>query len=203
MRLRVTFSKTDHMRYTSHLDVHRTWERTFRRARLPLAYSQGFNPRPKINLAAALPLGFTSDCEIVEFWLDGEHIISDIETRLREATAPGIEIQTIKEVDPRTPKIPNLVESAKYNVTLLEPIPDLKQRVLDIVETENLPRVRRGKPYDLRPLIEEIQIPAAQYLDLKLATRSGATGRPEEVLLALGIDPVTARVHRTELILKA
>ena len=72
MRIRVTFSKTYHMRYTSHLDVHRTWERTLRRARLPLAYSQGFNPRPKINLAAALPLGFTSDCEIVEFWLDEE-----------------------------------------------------------------------------------------------------------------------------------
>jgi len=90
MRIQVIFSKTDHMRYTSHLDVHRTWERTLRRARLPLAYSQGFNKRPKINLAAALPLGFTSSCEIVEFWLDGDPSKNEIESRLKEAAPPGI-----------------------------------------------------------------------------------------------------------------
>ena len=77
------------MRYTSHLDVHRTWERTLRRARLPLAYSQGFNKRPKINLAVALPLGFTSDCELVEFWLDGTPTLSEVESRLREAAPSG------------------------------------------------------------------------------------------------------------------
>lgn len=190
------------MRYTSHLDVHRTWERTLRRARLPLAYSQGFNPRPKINLAVALPLGFTSDCEIVEFWLEGTPPQSEIESRLREATPPGIEINAIEEIDPKMPKIPNLVDASKYNVILLEPIPNLDQRVSDILGAETLPRERRGKPYDLRPLIEDIKTPDEQRLDLQLAARSGATGRPEEVLLALGIDPVTARVHRTALILK-
>ncbi len=59
-RLRLTFAKTAAMRYTGHLDLHTTWERTLRRARLPLAYSQGFHPQPKIQLASALPLGFTS-----------------------------------------------------------------------------------------------------------------------------------------------
>ena len=66
IRLRIVFAKTEAMRYTSHLDLHRTWERTIRRANLPLAYSQGYNPHPRINLASALPLGFTSDCEVVE-----------------------------------------------------------------------------------------------------------------------------------------
>ena len=173
MRLRVTFAKTDHMRYTSHLDVHRTWERTLRRARLPLAYSQGFNPRPKINLAVALPLGFTSNCEIVEFWLDSTPTQSEIESRLREAAPPGIEILSIEEIDLKTPKIPNLVDSAKYDVTLLEPIPDLDQRVLDVLGAETLPRERRGKPYDLRPLIDDIKAPEEYHLDLKLAARSG------------------------------
>jgi len=202
MRIRVTFSKTDHMRYTSHLDLHRTWERTLRRARLPLAYSQGFNKRPKINLGAALPLGFTSDCEIVEFWLDGTPPQSEIEARLKEAAPPGIKIHEIEEIDPQTPKIPNLVDSAQYDVTLLEPVTDLERRVSGVLDAETLPRERRGKTYDLRPLVEEIQIPKADHLALQLAARSGATGRPEEVLLALGIDPVAARVHRTALILK-
>jgi radical SAM-linked protein len=202
MRIRVTFAKTDHMRYTSHLDVHRTWERTLRRARLPLAYSQGFNKRPKINLAVALPLGFTSDCEIVEFWLNGTPPQSEIEARLREAAPLGIEIHAIEEIDPQMPKVPNLVDAARYNIILLEPVPDLQQRVSDVLGAETLPRERRGKPYDLRPLIEDIKAPEGQRLDLKLAARSGATGRPEEVLLALGINPFTARVHRTELILK-
>jgi radical SAM-linked protein len=202
MRIRVTFAKTDHMRYTSHLDVHRTWERTLRRARLPLAYSQGFNPRPKINLAAALPLGFTSNCEIMEFWLDGDYPQSEIETRLRGAAPPGIEILSVEEIDPQTPKIPNLVDSAKYQATLLEPIPDLASRVSDLLDAEVLERERRGKTYNLRPLIEGLHAQDTQKLALRLAARSGATGRPEEVLLALGIDPVSARVHRTALILK-
>ena len=190
------------MRYTSHLDVHRTWERTLRRARLPLAYSQGFNKRPKINLAVALPLGFTSECELVEFWLDGTPTLSEVESRLREAGPPGIEIYSVEEIDLKTPKVPNLVDSSKYDVTLLVPVDDLDQRVSEVVDAESLPRERRGKPYDLRPLIEDIQIRDAHNLDLQLAARSGATGRPEEVLLALGIDPVAARVHRTALILK-
>ena len=202
MRLRVTFSKTDHMRYTGHLDLHRTWERTLRRARLPLSYSQGFNPRPKINLGAALPLGFTSNCELVEFWLDSDQPESEIEARLREAAPPGIEIQTVETVDPQTPKIPTLIESAEFQAVLPEAIPDLTARVEGLLLADTLERQRRGKPYDLRPLIEDLRAPDAQTLDFRLAARANATGRPEEVLEALGLDPLTARVHRTRLILK-
>jgi len=54
-RIRITFSKTEAMRFTGHLDLILTWERTFRRAALPLSYSEGFNPRPVINFAAPLP----------------------------------------------------------------------------------------------------------------------------------------------------
>jgi len=202
MRIRVTFSKTDHMRYTSHLDVHRTWERTLRRARLPLTYSQGFNPRPKINLAAALPLGFTSDCEIVEFWLDNEIKLSQIEPQLQKASPPGIEIHNIEEIDPQKPKIPNLIESANYRVKLLDPVIDLESRVQQLLSNEVINRERRGKTYDLRPLIENLKMLDDQNLEFRLAARANATGRPEEVLLTLGIDPLTTRVHRNALILK-
>jgi radical SAM-linked protein len=200
MRIQITYSKTNHMRYTSHLDVQRTWERTLRRAHLPLTYSQGFNKRPKINLAAALPLGFTSSCEIVEFWINGILNISEIESMLQEAIPPGIEINKVAEIDPKMSKIPNLVKSADYNVELLDPVPDLDDRITEIKTAKSLPRERRNKFYDLRPLIEEIKITLThegiQSLDMRLAARNGATGRPEEVLRTLAIDPNSARVHR-------
>lgn len=206
MRVRVIFSKTDHMRYTSHLDLHRTWERTLRRARLPLAYSQGFNPRPKINLAAALPLGFTSECEIVEFWLDDSTQLTEIESTLREAAPPGIMVQTIEEVEAKKPKIPNLVDSADYMIILLDSTPNIDLRVSEILSSDSLPRERRGKPYDLRPLIEYIRvippIDGNRGLEMRLAIRAGATGRPEEIIREMGIDPTSTRIHRKSINLK-
>ncbi|MDP3186130.1 MAG: TIGR03936 family radical SAM-associated protein, partial [Anaerolineales bacterium] len=64
--MRITFSKTGALRYTGHLDLQRIWERTARRAGLPLVYSQGFHPQPKIQIAAALPLGFSGRAELVD-----------------------------------------------------------------------------------------------------------------------------------------
>ena len=69
MRLRITFSKSGTLRYTGHLDLQSIWERTVRRAGLPLAYTQGFHPSPKIQIASALPLGFIGSAEIVDVWL--------------------------------------------------------------------------------------------------------------------------------------
>ena len=57
------------MRYTSHLDLYRAWERLLRRAGAQLVFSQGYNPRPKLQLAAPLALGITSQAEIIDFWL--------------------------------------------------------------------------------------------------------------------------------------
>jgi radical SAM-linked protein len=76
VRVRIHFHKTEAMRFTGHLDLHKAWERALRRAgsrsALRLAYSQGFHPQPRIHLACALPLGFTSECEVVDVWLENE-----------------------------------------------------------------------------------------------------------------------------------
>jgi len=206
MRLRLTFSKTDDMRYTGHLDLHRAWERTIRRAQLPLAYSQGFNPRPKINLAAALPLGFTSDCELIDIWLDDDLPESQVEAHLREASPPGIEIHQVAVVPNQGPKLPALVQSAEYIITLTKPIEDLPSQIQTISELKILTRERHGKAYNLRPLIESIEEidPAPdgdQRIRMVLAARSSATGRPDEVLRAINYPPNQANIHRSNLIL--
>lgn len=207
MRYQITFTKTDVMRFTSHLDTHRNWERIVRRAQLPLVYSQGFNPRPKINLASALPLGFTSSCELAEIWLEQALPAAEVQAQLQDALTPGMEITRVESVDPKGPKLPNLVQSAEYLISLLEPVIALDEIVGRILGSEHLFRERRGKGYDLRPLIEEIEVLSPtpggeQRIRLRLAARTGATGRPDEVLAEMDIPLQDARVHRTNLILK-
>lgn len=205
MRIRVNFAKTAEMRFTGHLDLHRTWERIFRRARLPLAYSQGFHPQPRINLAAALPLGFTSDAEVVDVWLEQDLPLDDIREALVPALPPGIRLLEITEAANSDPALQVQVRSSEYQVTLLDPCQNLDECIVRVLASDRLPRERRGKQYDLRPLVEEL-IPQANddqgrcQILMRLAAREGATGRPEEVLVEMGIAPESVRVHRTRLI---
>jgi radical SAM-linked protein len=205
MRVRISFSKTDEMRYTGHLDLHRAWERTFRRADLPIAYSQGFHPQPRINLAAALPLGFTSEYEVADIWLELDLDIEEVRAALTKSLPPGIKIKEIYAIDSGKPSLQSQVVASEYLVTLLDSTNRLEENLNELLAVSSLPRVRRGKKYDLRPLIEDIQRIEDDELGrprlrMRLAALSGATGRPEEVLAALNITPEAARIHRTQLI---
>ena len=205
MRIRVSFAKTSAMRFTGHLDLFRTWERTIRRAGLPLAYSQGFNPHPRMALACALPLGFTSEAELIDIWLEEDCALEEVSVAFSKAAPPGIQIQQIDEVDTHLPALQTVVDTAEYVITLLEACPGLDQRLADLLASESIPRQRRGKDYDLRPLIGSIERlendPHSGFARMRavLAAREAATGRPEELLEALGVDPLAARVHRTRL----
>jgi radical SAM-linked protein len=206
MRARITFSKQGALRYTGHLDLHRLWERAMRRADLPLSYSQGFHPQPKISLASALPLGFSSRGEMLDVRFNEEIPTEEIASRLKENLPPDIQITQVEIVDERQPALQTQVQSAAYHVQLTEPVDgsELKQKAEALMASESLPRERRGKFYDLRPLIETLVVVLESdekiSLQMKLAAREGATGRPEEVLNALGIEPEYTRVERTQLI---
>lgn len=205
MRIRIAFEKNDAIRFTSHLDLHRIWGRTLRRAGLPLAYSKGFNPRPRINLASALPLGFTSKCEFIDIWLESELALADIQFALLLAAPPGIQINRIQEVDMGSPSMQTQVIASEYIVKILEPVPNLAPRLTEILTAKEILRNRRGKDYNLRPLIEDIHRLSEdedgyQHLHMRLTARESATGRPEEVLDTLGIPPHTAHVCRIKLI---
>ncbi len=208
MRARITFTKQGALRYTGHLDLHRLWERAMRRAGLPIAYSQGFHPQPKISLAAALPLGFSSRAEVLDVRLNEEMSVEEISTRLKCNLPPDIQILKVASVEERAPALQTQTLSAAYDVHLMEAVDrsGLTRRVEELMNAESLPRERRGKSYDLRPLIEMISVitePNGKvWLKMTLAAREGATGRPEEVLSALQIEAGTARVERTRLIFR-
>ncbi len=219
MRLRITFSKTGSLRYTGHLDLQTVWERTARRAGLSLAYSRGFHPGPKIQIASALPLGIAGRAEIVDMWLEADPgDTAQAQERLQAGAPPGLTILHVEAVEEHGPALQTQVASAEYTVTLLEAVsePDLQLRVDKLLAARSMPRQRRGKDYDLRPLIEELSLtppppgegpgvraflPGVR-LFMRLAARESATGRPEEVLDVLGIPFETTRIERTRLILK-
>jgi radical SAM-linked protein len=205
MRLRITFAKQGALRYTGQIDLHRIWERSARRADLPLAYSHGYHPQPKIQLAAALPLGFSSRCEVVDLRLERDVPLDGLTERIQSAVPPGLTILAVEEQDEGAPALGRLIDSAEYEVTLLEPadLDDLRQKIAALLGAASLSRERRGKGYDLRPLIEELTICASDppMLQMRLAAREGATGRPDEILAELGIPLEDARVERTRLII--
>ncbi len=204
-RLRITFAKTAAMQYTGHLDLHKTWERTLRRARLPLAYSEGFNPHPKIQLGAALPLGFTSDCELVDVWLETPQQLGAARAALEAAAPPGLQLSDLREVPERDPALQTQIVAAEYRVTLPATVESavLDERVSALLAAPEIRRTRRDKDYDLRPLIESLARTASDEdghtLVMRLAAREGATGRPEEVVEALGWPATSAEYHRQKL----
>lgn len=206
MRIRLTFSKFGPMQYVGHLDLHRSWERTFRRSGLPLEYSQGFHPQPHLNLACALPLGFSSQCELLDAWLETNLELNDISEAIRLALPPGLVVHSLTQVDNRAPALQTQVISASYTITFLDEVPNLAERLQQLLSAEHLPRVRRDKPYDLRPLIENaFIIPGLQgerpKVQLQMAAREAATGRPEEFLTELNIEFKDTRIQRNKLIL--
>lgn len=209
MRVRVIFSKKGALRYTGHLDLHKILERSIRRAALPLAYSQGYHPQPKLNLAAALPLGFTSRAEVMDLWLKDE--VADVLSPLQASVPPGLTILEVAQVDEREPSLQSRVAAAEYQVEITEAgfASDLNDKIASVMASGSLPRERRGKKYDLRPLIEELTpVPPSGRetgnvipgLFMRLTAREGATGRPEEVLDVLGIPLEETRIERIKLI---
>ena len=218
MRIRIIFSKQGALRYTGHLDLHKLWERAARRAGLPLAYSQGFHPQPKMNIAAALPLGFSSRCEVIDLRLKQDVSLDDLADKLNATMPEGIRVLDVSQVDERAPALQTQVLSAEYEVTATEADfgSDLKRRIDSVMESESIIRTRRGKEYDLRPLIETLSLTSLPsplhpspngrgdgvMVYMKLSAKEGATGRPEEVLDVLGIAFDETRIERVRLIFK-
>jgi radical SAM-linked protein len=206
-RFRIRYSKTQLLRFIGHLDMLRTWERTLRRAQIPMAYSQGFHPHQRINLGIALPLGFSSDCELIDLWLKEEVGMDELLPAIAKAIPPGIKLHNIERVDLSSPSLQQEIQYAEYRVRLG---PDrssqvVREAVSDLLNQVTVKRERRGKTYDIRPLIESIEVAEGDdgvELQMRLSANQKGTGRPDEVLRALGYEPEQAQIARTRLFMK-
>lgn len=207
-RIRITYAKKDAMRFTGHLDLQQVWERSLRRSRLPIVYSQGFHPQARLHLACALPLGLSSRCEIMDFWLMEPVALEVLTDSICQSIPPGISILQVEEVDLQAPPLQVLVRSSHYSVTFRDPVDVLilGNRINKLLAATEIRRQKNNKEYNLRPLVEAlILLPVdetgCQRLEMRLSAREGATGRPEEVLSVLGVNLSDTSIERTALVL--
>jgi radical SAM-linked protein len=209
IRVRLTFSKTGPLIYIGNLDLLTLWERAARRAGLALAYSKGFHPQAKMQFAAPLPLGFSSRCEILDMRLNEEIDLATLAARLQAVLPAGIEVLTVEGADAEAPALQTQVRSAEYEITFPAGLDaaELAPRVAMLLAATAVLRERRKKRYDLRPLIEQLSLvrdtdDRAARLIMRLKALEGATGRPDEVLKALGVQREHARIERIALVLQ-
>lgn len=207
-RLRVTFGKGENLRYISHLDLVRTWERALRRAGIPLAYSQGYHPNPKMVFAAALPVGCTGSAEVMDLLLTQPMPPQRMTRGLTPRLPDGLSIVDVTPIYGRAPALPTVLHSADYESAIQiqnghPSIEEARARVQALLARESIPRTFRKKRYDLRPRIEDIDVVALNghhlLVQMKLAAGQRGTGRPDEVLDELEWSDLPHRCHRRQL----
>jgi radical SAM-linked protein len=203
-RYRILFAKTEAMRFTGHLDLHRSWERLLRRAGLPVSYSAGFHPHPKIQIGAALPLGIIGEGELVDIETDAACDEAETARLLNDHAPPGIRIVRVSARREGSPGLEKLIVAGDYSAEVPENAwpEDLPQRIERMRTSDSLPRERRGKKYDLRPRILSLTL-KGKVLQMRLSLTPEATGRPDEVLAELGMGDLPTDVRRKRLILRA
>ncbi|NJN55442.1 MAG: DUF2344 domain-containing protein [Anaerolineae bacterium] len=211
-RLRMRFGKGGPARYISHLDLARTLERALNRANLPVAYTHGFNRRPRLQMATALPLGYTSEYELADVLLVERVEPEQARQQLMDRMAPGIEVYQMAEVPIQAPSLQASTAASTYEATPLDPInePELAAQIEGLLAAKQVLRERehkgKKKVYDLRPLILDLHLAESDgqplCIQMHLLLQPSLTGRPDEVLLALGLDPLAVRIHRTRMMLQ-
>jgi radical SAM-linked protein len=204
-RLHIVFGKQGALKYTSNLDVAKIWERVLRRAQLPILYTQGFNARARIQLASALPLGITSECEILDVSLRERIALDGLIERLTAVSPAGLPIYSITEVGPRSPALQTRVRSAEYRIQFDEAIDreTLRQKIATILSADEIAasKERKGKSVaiDLRPLIYDLSIDEQGDLMAHLAVGSQGNLRPDQIVEQLGLAEHYYSAHRVRL----
>jgi len=208
LRLRITYKKSGDIIYTSNLDLQKIWERTCRRAELSIAYTLGFHPQARIQQAAPLPLGFLSRTEIVDIWLDEESELSDLKERINLALPNGLEVFRIEKIDLKDPALQNRINSSVYQAELPPGTSKdaIEQKIRDLLRANELKIIKKGKTINLRERIEGIDLvengsSEQLFLVMRLTQRPGLTGRPDDILKAMGIDPFLTQIERINLII--
>ncbi len=215
-RYRITYTKTDALRYVSHLDLQKIWIRTLLRAGIQLVYTEGFHPAPKISPGWPLALGWAGYGEMIDLWFDisgwtpssAAQTETELIERINRNSPPGLKVTELKQIPLYDPALTTVIESAVYYAEFLSPVPpnQLNEQMAALLSRPAIERKRRNKLYDLRPLIEDYRVRSeagnSTVLEIRMAARDSAMGRPDEVMDELGYDINTIRFSRVKLLLK-
>ena len=202
-RLRFRYGKVGKVRFTSHRDVARMWERALRRSGLPVAWSGGFSPHPLLSFGLALPTGAESSAEYVDIALDGPpggETVAELVRRLSVLLPEGVDVLAAGVVAEGSGSLQQEVSSCSWDVEVQGlAAEELATRVEQLLAapTVVVRRERKGRPVqdDVRPAVLALDVAAPGCLHAELATRPRGV-RPQELLCGLGPDVTLVRAHR-------
>ena len=212
-RLRIRFCRGEEVKFISHLDIMRLWQRVLNRTGIALAYSEGFNPHPRMSLAAPLALGVTSEAELMDIVLDKWSSPHSFTAAISPQLPHGIEVLQVYPINLNMPSLQSQVRFAEYAVELEtgKRREEIASAIASVLSQEHLPWVHQRdtgpRHYDLRALIDDIWLVRFQdhrcTIGMRLRCDGGGSGRPEQVAAALGFAEMPTSIHRTKLILRS
>jgi len=195
-KLRFRFAKRGDLRLVSHHDLMRCLERILRRAGLPVAHSQGFNPRPKATFALAMALGIEGRREVLDLELTETIDPEDVLRRLSAEAPPGLDFLEVEAI-PLTGRAAR-VAAARYHLPIPEEHRDAaRAAVADLLTRASWPYTRhrqdRTIELDLRPFVLDAFVSDDGALSFRLKVASDGSARPEEIIDALGLSWLTSQ----------
>jgi radical SAM-linked protein len=203
--VRIRFTKLGKIRFTSHRDVARLFERAFRKAAIPVAYTEGFSPRPKIAFGLALSTGHESLAEYLDIALSETDVdVTDLPGRLSSALPAGLDVVDAAPVQPGDASLQESVTSCTWRIELRHRSPDIAESLVTAALAADelvLTRTRKGKEVtdDLRPAVLSLALDgptdAGTALLAELATQPRGL-RPQELLQVLDREIEDGRVLR-------
>ena len=208
IRVRATFEKCGRAKYISHLDLNRCMLRTFRRSRLPIWYTEGFNPHPYYSFALALSLGFESSCEILDFNLNEDIPYDEIRDKLNAVMPEGMRIVKIAE---QKQKI-TAIAKAEYSFSLVsDETEELFAAVQELIASPEIlieKKTKKGlKTVDIKPDMEiltcnktENSIDISMYLPAGTQTNYNPTLFIEALKKTTEIPFETKNIRRTAIL---
>lgn len=198
MPFRIRYAKTKAGRFLSHLDLMHTWERSIRRSGAPLAFSQGYNPHPKLSFGSALSVGTTSDGEYMDVELTEEWETAVFKEKLINALPPALALLDIKAIGAKPKALMSIIDRAHYQVTaeLVEAVSDdeVALAVEKFMAQEEIVVLRFKKnskdkrEVNIRPGVFALNVHVEDKLlrvDMLVQTGSEGNVRPDEVLFGL------------------
>lgn len=208
-RLRVRYGCDEALKHIGHLDQMQTWERILRRARVAVLYSEGFSPRPRIALAAPLPVGVSSEAEQLDVVLSERMEPDALAAALRPQLPVGLWVIAVEELPMALPSLQSLVRAAEYEAVVEDGRDAAAWRaaIEGVLARGSIPweqqRGEKVRRYDLRPLILAIELRelcgGRARLWMRLRHDEQGAGRPEQVVKALGASSRPLRLHRLRL----
>ena len=209
MRALIRFGKQPRLRFISHLDLQRFFQRAVNRTGLPIAYTQGFNPHPVMSFGSALALGWTSEYEVIDIKLSAPMGRRRTEEAVRAALPEDLPVLEVRMVDDRHAAPMALVKMSDYVVRLEgESAPAVIGQIPAFLERETVTAVKKTKSgekeINARPLVLSLEAMGEDSFRTRLMLTESQSIKPELLVSLLadlaGVEAPQTRVHRLALL---